>query len=499
MFKKRGFVYAFSFLVTVFICFFATLSANAEGEWTEWTQKSGVEASKVWTIDFSQLVDESSLSSERIYVKDSNGDAVDIKFELSESEKSILVSPLSDYILGESYTLYIADIKSQQGLDLKSNVKMDFVISSGDLSDNLQLAENMDEFAYNFDLLNNHYDNNLAKMAETELETQSLKTSSGDFEVVRAQNIAGVEIPAEFKNPLPAGGVIPAPPGACPAAAEPKVTFVNKGGATITPELINGISSIPADMVLKGQSEFDSILQSAMSNPLMLMQLATPEGWNTHVWDKLSQKRQTLTSLLDYQVWTVASDIESQVVNQFRSQIAGVADLPESVLQAFDASNKKGWFYSKTPAASDALARMDIEAKLTGTITGTVYEQRGFEITGAGQLPVYTSQTGYGTIYFTHSELGVMAFDVNITLDEFDLVGRAVAGRVTANGTGDHSDYSVVFNFKSNGSKEGEVYKGGSLVGRLTMSVDSVRFENYIDVESEESYPLEDDDSLDEK
>ncbi|MCT4662938.1 MAG: Ig-like domain-containing protein [Tissierellales bacterium] len=512
MFEKRGKVCAFLVVLSVFLCLFGSISVGAEESWTEWEQKSGVDSAKVWTVVFSKTVDESSVSSESIYVKNSNGDNVTIISELDDTLKKIMVKPEANYELGKTYTLYITGLKSQSGLDLKSDIKMDFVISSGDVNNNLKLAENMDEFVYNFDLLNNHYDENVAKMAETELKTQSMEMAKDDFEAalepsttiaikttvsdliktnVVNQNIAGIDIPSEFTNPLPAGGVMPAPPGACPAAANPQVTFANKGGATITPELLSGISSIPSDMILQGQSQFDSVLQSAITNPLLAMELANPEGWNTNVWDKLSAKRQTLTSLLDYQVWTVASDIESQVVTQFRSSIASAQQLPETVLAAFDASNKNGWFYSKAPTASDSFGRMDIEAELTGSITGTVYEQRGFNILGAGQLPVYTTQTGYGTIYFTHPELGLMTFDVNIALDEFDVLGRAVAGTVTANGTGEHSDYSVVFNFKSDGTKEGQVYEAGNLVGRLTMSVDAVRFENYIDVESEEEFPLE--------
>ena len=117
-----------------------------------------------------------------------------------------------------------------------------------------------------------------------------------------------------------------------------------------------------------------------------------------------------------------------------------------------------------------------------------MHEQRDFSIPGAGQKPIFGLQTGEGTVTYTHPTLGSMTFVVDILLDQFDEQGRAIGGTVDA--VGAENGYTVCFIFQPDGTKKGEVLKDGELVGLLTMTIDADRFENYVDVQTNQSIPL---------
>jgi hypothetical protein len=299
-------------------------------------------------------------------------------------------------------------------------------------------------------------------------------------------------IPQEYLDPLPSNGAISAPPGGCPAAAKPDVTFVTAGGQNVTPALLNekGIQSIPTDMVIMDQNRPGSLFQTINSLvPIRDQTLATTQGWNTLLWDELKDMRQPAESLMDYHMWNIGGDIEQQIVESYQQQLKSTG-VPQMVIDAFNQSDKTGWFSSVPPTGEDALARMDIIAEMTGSVTGTVHEQRDFSIPGTGNEPTFGVQTGDGTVTFNHPEVGDMSFEVDILLDQFDEEGRAIGGTVSS--VDAENGFTVNIFFKPDGSKNGEVYKDGELVGQLTMTTNADKFENYIDVQTGESAPMSD-------
>ena len=90
----------------------------------------------------------------------------------------------------------------------------------------------------------------------------------------------------------------------------------------------------------------------------------------------------------------------------------------------------------------------------------------------------------YGVI--TDALEGCFAFNIN--LDEYDDEGRAIGGKVVA--VGAENGYTVNIIFQPDGSKVGEVYRDGELVGVMNMSVDAEQFENYVDVETEQTVQM---------
>lgn len=130
---------------------------------------------------------------------------------------------------------------------------------------------------------------------------------------------------------------------------------------------------------------------------------------------------------------------------------------------------------------------MQIEAKMKGSLNGTVHEQRDFSIPGARDTPVYGTQTGTGQVTWDHPTLGMMNFDVKINLDKFDEQGRAIG---TATGVDPVRGYEIRFNFLTDGTKTGELLKDGEPVGQLTMKTNAEKFENYIDEKTKETISM---------
>ncbi len=297
-------------------------------------------------------------------------------------------------------------------------------------------------------------------------------------------------IPAEFQGPIPSSGAMAAGEGACPAGARPDVTFETAAGEAVTPDLISemDISTIPADMLLLPQDGPGSLTK--VMNDLVPMgdhSLQTAAGWNNLLWEPLRDMQTNAESLMDYQMWNDSGGLEEQIIDIYRQQL-DVMGVPDSVKQAFEASNKDGWYSGTEPTDETALGHMDISAEMTGSVRGTVHEERDFNIPGGGEEPDFGVQTGDGTVIWEDPDMGEMAFDVDILLDQYDEEGRAIGGNVVA--VGAENGYTVNIIFQPDGSKVGEVYKDGELVGVMNMSVDAEQFENYVDIETEQSVQM---------
>jgi hypothetical protein len=134
------------------------------------------------------------------------------------------------------------------------------------------------------------------------------------------------------------------------------------------------------------------------------------------------------------------------------------------------------------------LAKMEIEAELAGSLEGTVYETRDVSIPAPHTAPIFGPQTGGGKVIWNHPTEGRIPFDVEILLNEFDSLGRAVAG--TVKGVSKESGYEFVIQFKKDGTKEGELTRNGVKVGKLTMTVDAEKFHNYLNLETNQEEKL---------
>jgi hypothetical protein len=374
--------------------------------------------------------------------------------------------------------------------------------TAADTNENFIYASAMADFFTNLNSVENYYSDGVGAMATFTPGSGALPVTAGSRpRVILAGftinfNDHSSQIPKEFSDKLPAGGNMPAPAGACPAAADPTSKFLNKDGEVITPELLEEkqVITIPTDLINAPQTDADS-LNALMKTlvPMNDMRLGTAAGWNDLLWDQLKAYQEPAGSLMDYQMWTLTDDIEREIVSGFRQSLVD-AGVPQRVLDAFDQSDTTGWFGQTQPEAGDALALMDIKAVLTGSISGTVHEWRDFSIPELGADPVYGVQKGDGTVTFTQPEIGKFDSTVDINLDQFDEMGRAIGGTVVAIPIG-HDEFKIVFTFKPDGSKEGQIIdqQTGEILGYLTMTVDHAKFENYVDIKEGTTLKLPDD------
>ena len=342
---------------------------------------------------------------------------------------------------------------------------------------------------YNLNIVHNYYSDGLTAMSSFQVGDGTITSSIRYNGVMLADyNPADFgdeknKIPTEMSDKLPPDGAMAAPPGACPAAAEPYEKFMTKDGEVVTPDLFKekDVVTLPVSMINASQNDPGSLF-SIMKKlvPQNDMRLGDASGWNTLLWDKLKALQVPATTLMDYQMWTLSGDLESQLVAKFRQSLID-AGVPQRVIDAFDQSKNSGWYAKTRPSSGDALAKMDIQAKLTGTVNGTVHEWRDITFPALGQDPVFGVQHGDGTVNFDLPKIGQVKCSVDIMFDQFDDLGRAINGTVTATAV-DYQGFQIVFTYTPDGGKNGVVYQDGKEIGYLTMTTDAEKFTNYITV-----------------
>lgn len=80
-------------------------------------------------VPFDEPLAANSINRTNIYVKNSKGSKVPIDRSISEDGKTIIIKPITEYIRGENYTLYISkNVKYRSGKAIGQNLKMNFTI-----------------------------------------------------------------------------------------------------------------------------------------------------------------------------------------------------------------------------------------------------------------------------------------------------------------------------------------------------------------------------------
>jgi len=353
-------------------------------------------------------------------------------------------------------------------------------------------ASAMADFFYNINAVQNYYGSGLTALSAFKLGSGIITAANPGYRVMLVDSSGGPgvmpAIPPEMTEDLPADGAMAAPPGACPAAAEPYERFITIGGEVVSPALLSDkdVATLPVSMInapLTDPGSLLSVMQQLV--PVNDRRLVSANGWNTLLWNKLKAMQVPAKSLMDYQMWTLSGDIEAEVVSAFRRSLADQG-VPDIVLDAFDQSDYTGWFAKLPPTPEDALAQMDIRAKLTGSVSGMVHEWRDFSIPYLGSSPVFGDQHGDGTVFCDIPEIGPVESSVDILFDQYDELGRAINGTVTATPLSVEG-YKVIFEYKPDGSKEGRIIdvNTGEIMGYLSMTIDAERFTNYISVKTE--------------
>lgn len=98
----------------------------SEGDFKVWEPKFNVPVKKPWNVEFSLPVDIATILEKNIYVTDSKGNIFPMLYIVAHNK--VTLGPARDYEKGETYTLWIKDIKGTNGKVIKENIKMQFTI-----------------------------------------------------------------------------------------------------------------------------------------------------------------------------------------------------------------------------------------------------------------------------------------------------------------------------------------------------------------------------------
>ena len=98
----------------------------------EWNKKTDVPLDKIWVVEFNERIDENTLNTENIFIKDSEYKKLDIYLDVNKDNyKEVFIISKDRYNSGESYYIYITEgARSVNGNYLKESVEMEFITSS---------------------------------------------------------------------------------------------------------------------------------------------------------------------------------------------------------------------------------------------------------------------------------------------------------------------------------------------------------------------------------
>ncbi len=295
--------------------------------------------------------------------------------------------------------------------------------------------------------------------------------AGGRLACVRPQEVGPYTIPDGFTSPLPEDGFIPAPEGACGAGALPQVRFLDQTGELVTGERLaeEEVGTISFE-ALTGENPETKSLESVIAQALQPgdMRLTTAEGWNEALWERLAAEQQPMQSLMEYQLWNTADEIETLIAESIISRMETMG-IPAIVIEAFRASDQHGWLASRPARTGDELSSMEIIAEFTGAFEGIIEEERTFTLPAPGEKPEFGPMTGSGEISFDHPTLGLLNFEVELAWSEWDALGRVNGGEMRM--VESTAGYEIIMTFLPDGTKEGELYVDGDLAGRVEMIV----------------------------
>ncbi|WP_039657177.1 Ig-like domain-containing protein [Clostridium tyrobutyricum] len=129
--KKRKNIIFMSLLLTIFILFINNSTTLAFDSTNRLVARQDISPNKVWSIKFSEPVNKASLDNSSIYIKDNNGNLLDLNFTLNSDKNIVEIHPASNiYSPDNTYILYVNNnVKALSGKHLNNNLELPFLIT----------------------------------------------------------------------------------------------------------------------------------------------------------------------------------------------------------------------------------------------------------------------------------------------------------------------------------------------------------------------------------
>lgn len=117
----------------------ATITATYKGksiakqiivrDYIEEPKSAGVAADKTWTVEFSANVNAQTIKEQNMYVTNAQDEIVPMLYYVEQNnQKNVQLMPVKPYTSGETYTLWIKDVKSASNTSLEKFTKKQFTI-----------------------------------------------------------------------------------------------------------------------------------------------------------------------------------------------------------------------------------------------------------------------------------------------------------------------------------------------------------------------------------
>jgi trimeric autotransporter adhesin len=118
------------FLLVCMVCMVCLqpIHAAANGIYIEKAAQTNVYEWKKWRINFNTTLDKSSVNGDNVFVTDGSGSSVAVN--VTAEDNVITIAPAQKYSLGQTYDLYIQNIKSASGKVMQQPVHMPFTITN---------------------------------------------------------------------------------------------------------------------------------------------------------------------------------------------------------------------------------------------------------------------------------------------------------------------------------------------------------------------------------
>ncbi|WP_140417776.1 Ig-like domain-containing protein [Desulfosporosinus sp. FKA] len=125
----------FSFLliiVSLLIWVVPAQAATVPDGYTTWQMQTTTDAHKVWTVKLSAPMDSAGINKGNIYVTDDSNNLIGTTLSLSSDGLTVQVTPVSAYLAGNKYWLYISgDLTFNGGKQhLAQPIAMPFTVTS---------------------------------------------------------------------------------------------------------------------------------------------------------------------------------------------------------------------------------------------------------------------------------------------------------------------------------------------------------------------------------
>jgi len=292
--------------------------------------------------------------------------------------------------------------------------------------------------------------------------------------IMASYTIAQNTPPASFFEDIPSDGYIDTPTGQeCPLGAAPYMMFATASGNNITGDYLSGLGATAVSYEILSLSPNDPKSIQAYVNQKLTgdpQAYVNAQKWNTEIWGTegdsgLAQLQEPVNSIVDYHFWSHGSEIENLIIESIKERLPSV----NTLLDAFEKSNKTAFLASPTPDHEDMIAQKNIRAEFSGDVEGTIYEARDFKLSLQGN-PEFGPMHGQGEIILKNTEAGDIPFHVELEWTAWGDMGAPTKGFTVLHN--EELGYKMEINTYADGTKDGMIYINDELLGELIIDGD---------------------------